>query len=267
MRTSLRSSMAIPGCLGRLGGLIRVAAAAAIPLSAVFAAPAAADVSAYQPFSTYLFDAQSRNHLLGEFATGSEDRVDTDGIRLGATLDVADFSVAQTPVRLSLIGQYSSTEVEVSPPAGGDVDTDVDTLTAGAKGTWTVPAVRALNLSAGGVIQFVDVDGPGGADRSDEGVVVFGSARYAVSNQFNVYGTALVSTEDEVQDGGVIAGVLYDLGGLAVGAEVSTPDDTTITPYITWAVAPALRLNAGLTTGGDPDPVFRGQIAWFPGQS
>ena len=82
-----------------------------------FAQPASS-VHTYQEFSTHLLSAQSHNHLLGEFGTGSEDSVDFDSLRLAGEFDVANLRVAQTPVELSLIGQYQTVDVEVDgPPA------------------------------------------------------------------------------------------------------------------------------------------------------
>lgn len=216
-----------------------------------------------QEFSTHLLSAQSHNHLLGEFATGSEDNVDVDSLRLAGEFDVALLRVANTPVELSLIGQYQSTEVEADAPPGfaGSARAELDTLNFGAKGAWTVPAEPKLQIGTGAYVSTADFEA-GGADDSETGVVGFGSVRYTITSRFDTYGTVLVSTEDRVQDTGVVAGVLYDIGSVAFGGEIATPDDTTVTPFLTWSASPNLRLNAGLTTGGEPDPVFRGQLAW-----
>lgn len=228
----------------------------------------AAGVDAYQPFATHLQAAQTRNHLHGEYFSGSEDNVDLSGLRLSGAFQVADFAVAQTPVALSLLGQYQAAEIDLDGPPGfpADNDIDFDTLNIGAKGAWAVPAVRNLLLSTGAYLSFVDVDGPGGGDTDESGLVGFGSARYTVNPRFATYGTLLVSSEDAVQDTGIVAGLLYDLGTVALGAEVATPDDTTVTPYVTWAPGPAVRLNFGIQTGADPDPILRGQVSWLFGR-
>ena len=227
-----------------------------------FAQPASS-VHTYQEFSTHLLSAQSHNHLLGEFGTGSEDSVDFDSLRLAGEFDVANLRVAQTPVELSLIGQYQTVDVEVDgPPAAPRRNAELDTINIGAKGAWTVPAAPKLQIGTGAYVSIADFDAPDNADDSESGVVGFGSARYAITPRFDTYGTVFVSTEDRVQDSGVVAGLLYDLGRVALGAEVSTPDDTTVTPFVTYAVTPTLRLNGGITTGTEPDPVFRGQLAW-----
>ena len=229
--------------------------------AALLALPASAQPASqtadHQTFSTHLLEAQSRNHLLGEYATGSEDNVDLSQLRLAASLDVGQLTAARTPVQVALIGQYAATEIEFdAPPPFADRDFEIDTVDIGAKGTWTVPAEPALNLSTGAYLSFADFEAPNGAEDDESGVVFFGSARYAVSPRFDTYGTLLISTEDRLQDSGIVAGLLYDLG---------TPDDTTITPYLSWAAGPTIRLNAGIQTGADVDPVFRGQLAWLLG--
>lgn len=132
----------------------------------------------------------------------------------------------------------------------------------GAKGAWTLTQVPALKLAAGAYATFIDIETEG-SDDDDLAVVTFASARYLLTPQWDTYATVLISTDSDVQDNGVRAGIVYNTGQVGFGVEAATPDDTVVTPYVTWRANNRLLVNGGITVGGDIEPLVEAQLNWL----